>query len=117
MIRLLSAIVLTLLVTGCANTPKPSVVTEVVTQQNIQVPPVQPPEAFKPATFKFQRPEEPNGVVALDVDNYGQFREFMLGLNKRELEWQNRLGQANSSILLLQGVKETSPNVMVTAPK
>lgn len=95
-----------LILAGCQTTPTPSVVREVVPQRNVQVPTVQPPPPFQPARFKFQRPEQPNAIVAMDPQNYALFREFMLGINKREIEWNNKLEQGNRSILLLQGITE-----------
>lgn len=106
--RRCSVLLLGAVLASCQATPKPSVVTEVVKERNVEVPPVQPPPPFKPAQFKFQRPEAPNGVVAMDSKNYTLFREFTLGINQREIQWQNRLDQANSSIRLLQGVTEQS---------
>jgi len=96
---------------GCQTTPLPSVVTQVVEQQNVKVPPVTKPAPFKPAQFKFAKADSPNAIVSLDYKNYTLFQTFLLGINRREVEWDTRLDQANRSILLLQGVKEVSTEI------
>lgn len=101
---------------GCTPDTRPSVVTSVVDQKNVQVPVVAHPPAFKPATFKFQRPEDKNAVVAMDLSNYNLFRSFMLSVNKRELEWSNKLEQANRSLLLLQGLDYGNEKAEIKAP-
>lgn len=107
---------LCLAIAGCTTNVKPSVVTSVVDQKNVQIPAVSPPSAFKPATFKFQRPEDKNAVVALDLGNYNLFRSFMLSVNKRELEWSNKLEQANRSLMLLQGLDYSNEKDEIKTP-
>ena len=107
----------TILLAGCQTDTKPSVVREVVPQRSVQVPAVTPPPPFQPARFKFQRPEQPNAVVAMDPQNYNMFREFMLGINKREIEWNNKLEQANRSLLLLQGITEPATQPTTGVPQ
>lgn len=100
-----------LVLAGCQTETKPSVVVSSREQTNIAVPPVQKPAPFQPARFKFAKKDSPNAIVSLDYKNYTMFQEFMLGINKRELDWDIRLEQANRSILLLQGANPTSTNV------
>lgn len=61
-----------------------------------------PPKAAIPR-FSFQSPHEPTTIVGLDADNYAAFRSALLVANQRELQWQNKLSQANRSIRLLKG--------------
>lgn len=97
-----------ILLAGCQTETKPSVVVSAREQRNIAVPPVEKPSPFKPAQFKFAKKDSPNAIVSLDYKNYTMFQEFMLGINRRELDWSTRLDQANNSILLLQGASPTS---------
>lgn len=102
-----------ILLAGCQTESKPTVVVSSREQTNIAVPPVQKPAPFKPAQFKFAKKDSPNAIVSLDYKNYTMFQEFMLGINKRELDWDTRLEQANRSILLLQGANPTSTDVTI----
>lgn len=100
-----------LFLTACQTDTKPSVVVASREQTNVKVPPIEKPSPFKPARFKFAKADSPNAIVSLDYKNYTLFQEYMLGTNKRELDWNTRLEQANSSILLLQGVTEVKPEI------
>lgn len=97
---------------GCNTVEQPApVVVAAREQTNVQVPPITKPAPFSPARFKFAKPDSPNAIVSLDYKNYNMFQEFMLGINRREIDWDSRLTQANSSILLLQGVQEVKPSI------
>ena len=98
-------------IAGCQTDTKPSVVVASREQTNVKVPPIEKPSPFKPARFKFAKADSPNAIVSLDYKNYTLFQEYMLGTNKRELDWNTRLDQANSSILLLQGITEVKPEI------
>lgn len=88
-----------LLLSACSYIPKENKIEAVVKAEvKIKVAKVSEPSKLVTPTFKFQAPSEKTSVIAMDAENYQNFRQFLLAISARESKWQSKLIAANEII-------------------